>query len=195
MELLFVDCCISQRGEASRTKTLCNAYLEAYAKAHPQTTITYLDLQALDLQPLDVPYLDKRSGFHAADTWDDPLYDLAHQFKNADAIVVGAPFWDLTFPALLRIYIEHISAVGLTYYYDATGCHGTCKAKSLVYLTTGGDFPTEPSLGIAHWQALCNVFGIAQFDSVFAGGLDIDPTKAPGLVAQACEKAKTLAQR
>ena len=30
MKLLFVDCCISQRGENSRTAALAKAYLEAF---------------------------------------------------------------------------------------------------------------------------------------------------------------------
>ena len=35
MKLLFVDCCISQRGENSRTAALAKAYLEGFRSAHP----------------------------------------------------------------------------------------------------------------------------------------------------------------
>ncbi len=57
------------------------------------------------------------------------MYDLARQFRAADRVVVAAPFWDLSYPAALRTYIEYISANGLTYHYEADGCHGDCRAE------------------------------------------------------------------
>ena len=41
-----------------------------------------------------------------------PRFRYAHQFKNADRIVIAAPFWDLSFPALLKVYIENVSVQG-----------------------------------------------------------------------------------
>ena len=138
-KLLFVDCCVSQRGEHSRTLALARA------------------------------------------------------FQAADAIVVAAPLWDMSYPALLKIYIEHISANGLCYHYDAAGCHGDCRAERLVYLTSGGDFETGESVGVLHWKQLCTMFGIEKFDYVFAGGLDIDPNKTGELLEAACRRARELA--
>ena len=39
MKLLFVDCCISQRGEESRTHKLAEAYLKAYLDRHPEAEL------------------------------------------------------------------------------------------------------------------------------------------------------------
>ena len=128
------------------------------------------------------------------EAWDAPVFDLARQFRGADRIAVAAPFWDLSFPAALRTYIEYISANGLTYHYEADGCHGDCKAERLVYLTSGGDFEREDSIGVVYWRQLCAMFGIGQFDYVFAGGLDIDPAKTPELLDGACGLAEKLAE-
>ena len=122
------------------------------------------------------------------------MYDLARQFRAADRVVVAAPFWDLTFPAALRTYIEHISANGLTYHYEADGCHGDCRGEKLVYLTSGGDVERPESLGVLYWKQLCAMFGIPAFDYVFAGGLDLDPAKTEEILAEACEKARRLAE-
>ena len=122
------------------------------------------------------------------------MFALARQFRAADAVVVAAPFWDLSFPAALRTYIEYISANGLTYHYEADGCHGDCRAQQLVYLTSGGDVEREDSLGVLYWRQLTAMFGIPQFDYVFAGGVDLDPAKAPELVAAAAETARRLAE-
>ena len=105
---------------------------------------------------------------------------------------MAAPFWDLSFPALLRVYIEHISVCGLCYHYESDGCHGDCRASRLLFLTTGGDFERPESLGVLYWKQLCAMFGIPRFDYVFAGGLDVDPAQVPSILADACERARAL---
>ena len=195
MKLLFVDCCISQRGEASRTRILANAFLEAFRVKHPDAEIeTVTPETMLALKPLNVELLDYRDAMAGVGAFDAPIFELALQFRAADAVVVAAPYWDMSYPAALKTYIEYISANGLAYHYEADGCHGDCRAENLVYLTSGGDFEHEDSVGVVHWQQLCGLFGIARFDYVFAGGLDIDPEMTPKLLDGACEVARKLAE-
>ena len=101
----------------------------------------------------------------------------------------------MSYPAALRTYIEYISANGLAYHYEMDGSHGDCAADRLVYLTSGGDFEHEDSVGVVHWRQLCGLFGIDRFDYVFAGGLDIDPAKTPALLESACDLARRLAEQ
>ena len=195
MKLLIVDCCISQRGEASRTRRLLRAYVESFCRSHPDVeTETVTPETLLSLQPFDPAMLDERDALASVQAWDAPVYDLARQFRAADAVVVAAPFWDLSFPAALRTYIEYISANGLTYHYEPNGCHGDCRAQQLVYLTTGGDVEREDSVGVVHWRQLAAMFGIPRFDYVFAGGLDAHPDIAGDTLAAACALAGTLAK-
>ena len=134
--------------------------------------------------------LHERDALADAGDFSGPVFRMARIFQQAEKIVVAAPFWDLTFPAALRVYIEHISACGLCYHYEADGCHGDCKASRLLYLTTGGDFEKPESLGVLYWKQLAAMFGIPRFDYVFAGGLDVDPSKAAEILAEAREKAR-----
>ena len=195
MKLLIVDCCISQRGEASRTRRLLRAYVESFCRSHPDVeTETVTPETLLSLQPFDPAMLDERDALASVQAWDAPVYDLARQFRAADAVVVAAPFWDLSFPAALRTYIEYISANGLTYHYESDGCHGDCRAHRLVYLTSGGDVEREDSVGVLYWRQLCAMFGIARFDYVFAGGLDLDPARTPALVDAAADLARKLGE-
>ena len=193
MKLLFVDCCISQRGEGSRTLTLAGAYLSAFREKHPGWEVERVDVAALDLVPFTAEKLTERDALAQRGEFSAPVFDLARQFAAADSVVVAAPYWDLSYPAQLKLYIEYISANGLCYHYAADGCHGDCRAQRLVYLTSGGDFEQEDSLGVLHWRQLCAMFGIPRFDHVFAGGMDIDPGKTPALLEAACEKARGLA--
>lgn len=195
MKLLFVNCCISQRGENSRTLSLARAFLEAFRAAHPGAEIeTVRPETLLTLRHFGPEMLNDRDALAGVGAWDAPVFDLARQFRAADRIVVAAPFWDLSFPAALRTYIEYISANGLTYHYEADGCHGDCRAERLAYLTSGGDVEREDSLGVLYWRQLCAMFGIGQFDYVFAGGLDIDPAKATELLKAGCVLAEKLGE-
>ena len=196
MKLLFVNCCISQRGASSRTLALAEAYLAAFRMKCPEAEVeTVTPEQMLALKPFGEEMLNERDTLAKAGTFDAPVYDLARQFAAADHIVVAAPYWDMSYPAALRTYIEYISANGLAYHYEADGCHGDCAAERLVYLTSGGDFEHEDSVGVVHWRQLCGLFGIGQFDYVFAGGLDIDPAKTPALLESACDLARRLAEQ
>lgn len=195
MKLLFVDSCISQRGEHSRTRALAQAFLDAFRAKHPAAEVETVTPEAmLALKPFDVEMLNERDTLSRAGRFDGPVFAPARQFREADVVVVAAPYWDMSYPAALRTYVEHISAVGLTYHYEADGCHGDCKAERLVYLTSGGDFEREDSVGVVHWRQLCGLFGIQRFDYVFAGGLDIDPAAVPELLSAACGLARKLAE-
>ncbi len=194
MRLLFVDACISQRGENSRTRTLAEAFLEAFRGAHPDWEIETVEVGTLGLAPFTPETLDERDALAGVGAFDAPVFALARQFRGADAVVVAAPFWDLSYPAALRIYMEHVSANGVAYHYEADGCHGDCRGAWLVYLTSGGDFEREDSIGVLHWRQLAAMCGIRRFDYVFAGGLDIDPAQAPELLEGACQVARRLAE-
>ena len=188
-QLLYVDCCI--RGEQSRTRKLAEAFLAALPQ---EWQVTRLDLMREGLQPLMPDTLAQRDETAARGELDAPRFRYAHQIAAADAVVMAAPFWDLSYPAALRTYIEYISANGLTYHYDAAGCHGDCAAGHLVYLTSGGDVEREDSVGVIHWRQLAAMFGIPQFDYVFAGGLDARPDTAGDTLTAACTLAGALAK-
>ncbi len=192
MKLLFIDGCVSQRGPASRTRALAEAFLSAFRESHPGAEVETVTLEALDLKPFLPAALNRRDELASAGAFDAPVFDLARQFQAADKIAAAAPFWDMSFPAVMRIYIEHISANGLCYHYEAGGCHGDCRADRLAYLTTSGDFERPESLGVLYWKQLSKMFGVPRFDYVFAGGLDVDPAKAPELLEAACEQARAL---
>ena len=188
-QLLYVDCCI--RGEQSRTRKLAEAFLAALPQ---EWQVTRLDLMREGLQPLMPDTLASRDETAARGELDAPRFRYAHQIAAADAVVMAAPFWDLSYPAALRTYSEYISANGLTYHYDAAGCHGDCAAGYLVYLTSCGDVEREDSVGVIHWRQLAAMFGIPQFDYVFAGGLDARPDMAGDTLTAACTLAGALAK-
>ena len=114
MKVLFIDSCMKQ-GEESRTKILCNSFLSELKKVHPDYEITELVLKDLDLKPYDMEMVNRRYDIVNSCDWDNPVLKYARQFAEADRIIIGAPYWDLAFPSILKIYIEHIFVGGVTF--------------------------------------------------------------------------------
>ena len=89
--------------------------------------------------------------------------------------MIAAPYWDLSFPAYLKIYIENICVVGLTFDYLSDGTSKTrCKAKKLTYITTAGGVIPERNFGFDYVKAVAETFfEIDEFEYIKAEKFDI----------------------
>lgn len=140
-----------------------------------------VNLENEHLIPMDGERLEYRTRLIDQNNYSDPIFDYAKQFAAADTIVIAAPFWDLSFPAELKVYIENIYVTGIVSKYGADGRpEGLCKAKKLYYVTTaGGPYDSRYSYDYIQDLAL-NYFGIDETMLIQAEMLDIfgnDPEK------------------
>ena len=130
-KILFVNACVRP---CSRTYLLAQEVLK---KLNGQIEEVHLGHE--QLSPLDLELLEKRNQIISSKNFSDPLFRYAAQFAAADEIVIAAPYWDLAFPSILRIYLEHVTVVGVTFQYSPDGIPlGLCKAKRIIYVTTAG---------------------------------------------------------
>lgn len=166
MTTLFVNACM--RGEESRTLQLCREYLAG------KSDVVEVDLTSNTLAPFDAERVAYRVEHQQARDWDDPIFALSKQFASADEIVIGAPYWDLSFPAALKTYIEHISVCDITFQYtEDAQCVGKCKASSITYITSCGGFVEGANFGYEYICGIAKMFGIPETRFVAAEGLDI----------------------
>ena len=158
MKILFVNACV--RGETSNTKKLCQAALEELQARYPEAVITEVNLEADRPQALYPEDLSRRNALRKSGELSDAMFDYAHQFAAADKIVIGAPYWDLSFPAVLKIYFEHVCVVGISFSYtDDGGPVGTCCADELLYVTSsGGPIAPGQNMGFDYIKGLCDAF-------------------------------------
>ena len=104
-------------------------------------------------------------------------------------ILVGAPYWDLSFPAALKAYIEQCSVTGLTFIYSPQGVpQGQCRAGALVYLTTSGSVIGDFNFGYDYIRGICALFGIPETYFASAEALDIIGNDVPAIMEQAKDK-------
>lgn len=170
MKILFIDACVSTHPK-SRTRWLCDEYLRRIK--NEDDTVERVELEKLPIMPFSEKMLEKRDALIAAGKYNDEMFALARRFKEADKVVIGAPYWDLSFPSVLKVYIEHIMVSGLTFKYTETGAVGLCGAKSLTYITTAGGFIENRNFGFEYIKAVAEMLGIQNNDMVSAQGLDI----------------------
>ncbi len=183
MNVLAIDCCA--RGEASATRRLCERCLQTLA---PSDTVETLRLYDEPLHPLLAEEIDRRAEAVASGALDDPLLRYARQFQRAEEIVIAAPYWDLSFPAILKTYLERVSVSGVTFRYEGTRPAGCCRAGRIVYFSTCGGFVYGPHLGVEYVRALAGMFGIPRVEEYRIEGLDIDPSRREALVGEGIER-------
>ena len=189
--LLYVDCCI--RREASRTRKMAEAFLGNLPKGWRVEKVTLMDEPLL---PLMEGGFRQREELLQKGDFRHRRFDYAWQFQRADAILIAAPFYDLSIPALLKVYIENVSVDGITFLCDEQGMRGNCRASSMTFLTSRGGFyeGSPDEMGSRYMEALCRFFGTGIYRCVAADGLDMDPAKTPAMLADACERAAQAAQ-
>ena len=191
--VLYIDCCI--RGELSRTKKLAEAFLAELASSGAYT-VERLTLMDEPLVPFQNGFFRQREELLEAGSLDHPRFRYAHQFKAAERIVIAAPFWDLSFPALLKVYIENLCVQGITFDCDEkNGTYGVCSASRMLFLTTrGGAFDGSPlDNGTKYLSDMAKFFGIPRFDHIAADGLDTGREPAEAILSRAIERAKQMA--
>lgn len=187
-KLLYINACVR---EESRTDFLSRKVLEkALNQANEsgqEVTIKELYIGNMDLQPLTKERLEKRTELGNCGNFSDPMFDLAKEFAQADEIVVGAPYWDLSFPASLKVYIENICVTGITFRYSEEGYPiGLCKGKKLTYVTTAGGHIGQFNFGYDYVKTIAQgMFGIGEVELVKAEGLDIFGADVEGIIKEA----------
>ena len=166
-EILYINATV---GNNSRTDILAR-YLLSKIDGH----MTEIKLESKEITPLDSNSLSERESILNSLNYDNEKLTYAKQFANSDIIVIAAPFWDLSFPAKLKVYIENICVNNVTFKYSDEGFPvGLCKAEKLYFVSTaGGKF--IPDFGYNYIKSLSNnLFGIKDTDLIYAEGLDIN---------------------
>ena len=180
--ILYINACVR---EDSRTRRLARRLLDRLGG--PVEEARPLDLP---LPKADGDFLKLRDSLLARGELDDPLFAPARQFAAADAVVVAAPYWDLSFPAALKQYLEQINVTGITFAYSPEGIPvGLCKARRLFYVTTAGGPILSDTYGFGYVRALAEGFyQIPETRMIRAEGLDLPGTDVEAaLRAAECE--------
>ncbi len=177
--ILFINACVR---EHSRTLELAKHLLP-----HLEGNVTEFNLEKANLRPLTRATLAKREALLAAGDRTDPMLRPALDFAAADTVVLAAPYWDLSFPASVKVWIEHVNCLGITFAYSPDDRpYGLCRAKRLFCVMTAGGPVMPANSGYAQIKELCETFyGIPETVLFSAQGLDLWGADPAAIVRQA----------
>lgn len=186
--LLFINACV--RGQDSRTLALAEYLLERIREANSGDMAFHIEeirLSTENLLPLNYERLLRRDELLVAGQFTDTMFDYANAVAQADMLVIAAPYWDMSFPASLKIFFELASVVGITFDYAEDGTPvGLCAAHDMYYVTTSGGYIGECNFGFEYVNALCRLYGVQETHFVSAQGLDVDGADVEAIMAEAC---------
>lgn len=193
MKILFVTACC--RGEQSRTLRLGKAALQEVLKREPGAEVTEQDLYVMQLRPMDAGTLAVRESLCDACDWTHELTRHAVAFRDADLVIIAAPYWDLSFPAVLKTWVENMWVRNLTFHYENDRPVGHCRGKACIYVTTAGSYICKTDFGTDYIRGVVKTLGIPGFVRISAEGLDLDGNDVEQIMAQALRRMKTAVGR
>ena len=171
MKILLINACVR---EESRTAALAEYFLSLL-----DGEIIRVNLNNEEIVPMDRASLRERDELLMKNETENVRFRYALQFREADRIVVAAPYWDLSFPACLKAYFEAVNADGLTFHYTDNPLPETlCKAQKLMYITTAGGPVVSDEPGFGYVKLLAESFyGVKESYCVKAEFLDVYPDR------------------
>lgn len=194
-KVLYIKANIKDEG-ASRTYKVADAFIEEYKKNNPEDEVTVLDLYKEDIDFLKEE--DLKVIFSAKDenSRNHKVLKYAYQFQEADRYVFAAPMWNLSFPAILKAYLDYVSVSGITFAYTESGPIGLLKDKKAMHIVSrGGEYANTPyEMGDRYLKTLLNFFGVVDYATIAIENVDVIGVNVEELVEKKIEEAKQLAQ-
>ena len=164
-KLIYIDATMR---EESRTRMIAEPLVGELAKRY--------EIERIKLDGVDFPAVGSRI-LHDRDNGIVPqeYADMAGRIAAADRIVIAAPFWDMSFPSILKVFLENMSLFHITFDSDDTHCYGLCRCEKVLYVTTRGmNIHTGDPLEQAtpYIKALSCLWGLGELFVVAAENMD-----------------------
>ncbi len=184
----------SPRGDYSISRALTATFTEAWKANHPEGTVTVRDLCRTNLPFVDLPWI---AGAYTPAEQHSPEMSAALAISNeliaelqaADHIVLGAPMYNFSTPAILKAYIDHIVRFGVTFSASYEGLLKNKKATVIVSsggVYSPGSFMESYNMETGYLKAILGFIGIGDVNFIFAGGtsdVDLGKTSRADLLA------------
>lgn len=165
-QLMVVDACM--RDGDSRTKKILQPLVAELEKRYEIETVR---LDADDYRAVGRKVLAERGAGHVP----EHIVEQAKRVAAADRLVIAAPFWDMSFPAIVKVWVENMSLFNITFRDAGTHFEGLCRCQKVLYITTRGmNVATDSALDGAtpYFRALSALWGLGEVITLAAANMD-----------------------
>ena len=177
----------SPHGENSVSKKLGKAITNQLLDTYPGAIASHLDLAEDPFPHLD-PALVAAIRTRAEDLTDEQRHVLKRSdaavkdLMDADAIVIGIPFYNFGIPSVIKAWLDHIIRAGVTFRYGENGPVGLVTGKKIyLAIASGGVYSEGPMQAYDHavpyLKSVLGFIGLSDFSVVRAEGLGIPSLK------------------
>ena len=185
-KLMVIDCCMR---EGSRTERILTPVVEALSSRYE---VERIEVEDLHLTAVDSRVLEERASGYVP----EEIVALSRRLASASRIVIAAPFWDMSFPAALKVFFENMSLFNITFADDGEKCVGLCSCERVLYITTRGmNIHTGDDIeqGTPYIKALSRLWGLGDVITVAAENMDYSTdVKVEEKIKRAIDEALTI---
>lgn len=181
----------SPRGEASMSIKLGNKIVEKIKEKYPDSII-----KERNLARTLFPYLEEiHIGSFFTPTESHTIEQaeaIKHsdeaiaELQEADIIVIDAPMYNFSIPAVLKSYIDHIIRAGVTFRYSEKGPEGLLKNKKAYIASTSSGIYSEGAyqafdFAVPYMKSILGLIGITDVTVFRVEGLNVQGIKETAL--------------
>lgn len=174
MSILHIDS--SARREASNTRVLSRYLVEQLVQQHTQA-VQYRDLGHQPLPPISA---DDLISLHGGQHNDKPSFqqqlavsdELIEELKQANTLVLAAPMYNFSVPAVVRQWIDSVYRAGISFKYTEQGPEGLLNIDKAYIITATGGTPVGSSMDFAspYLDFICRFIGVKEVSIINAAG-------------------------
>ena len=210
-KLLYIIANSKDEGQSSSrtvSRTLVNTILQKVPDAQLEEVNLYLE----HVPQLKGCYFESRSTIVSADARSKlspeeqnevtKIEHLCDQFKAADIYVLAAPMWSLSFPAVVKEYMDCIIQAGKTIAFENNKPHGLLndKDRTFIYVqSSGGSIPCllKPALskGVNYVHVIMKFIGISTFKELLADGTGTTEEERQCAMKEATDKIPQFVEK
>ncbi len=189
IKILRIDS--SARRDASETRALSDALI-GHIEGTANTAVTQRDLA------VDAPSFVNEAWVDANFTDPDARSDaqvaelaasdaLVAELEAADVIVIGAPIYNFSIPAVLKAWIDMVTRARATFRYGENGPQGLLKNKKAYVTMASGGVPIGSAMDFAspYLRHLFGFIGIDDVQFISAAEVKEDPRRIDAALAGA----------
>lgn len=197
--------------EVSYSMATGSAFIEKYAALNPDDQIVHIDLYKEYIPHIDSDVFSGWGKLNKGVSFEDLTADeqkkvgrlsaLTEEFINADKYVFVTPFWNFSYPPVMKAYIDAVSVAGKSFKYTEDGTAvGLLVGKKAIHIQARGGFYeqgplAELEMGNRHIQIIMNFFGITSSELVVVEGHNKEPKNAQKIKEDAIKRAVVAAEK
>jgi len=202
----------SKPEKLSASKTVGRYFVNRFIAKNPDYIVEELDLYTEYIPEINHIIFTKRAEPVSGAEYDklsekdketvNRINALCDQFISADTYVIAAPMWSLSYPSVLKRYIDCIilnDKVIKVSPEEVTGLLDD-KERTMVYIqSSGGKYPKLLSgkfnHGIEYFEDLFKFLGIKRFEKILVEGVDDPDIGREKAITKACQDIESIIEK